>query len=74
MDRNGIYSNQEVYVMKGDLHQSAITRGKRFTYHSVSSLFGSSNWIMANFGNTAWGCDYTIISDEGLVTTGLIRD
>lgn len=74
LDRNGIYSNQEVYVVKGDLHQSAITRGKRFTYHSVSSLFGSSNWIMANFGNTSWGCDYTTISDEGLVTTGLIRD
>ena len=74
LDRNGIYNNQEVYVMKGDLHQSAITRGKRFTYHSVSSLFGSSNWIMANFGNTAWGCDYTVISEDGVVTNGLIRD
>jgi hypothetical protein len=74
LDKQGIGSSEEVYVIKGDQHQSAITRGKRFTYVSVSSLFGSSGWIMANFGNTPWGCDYMTISETGLVTHGLIRD
>ena len=74
LDKQGISSSEEVYIIKGDLHQSAITQGKRFTYVSVSSLFGSSDWIMANFGNTPWGCDYMTISKTGLVAHGLIRD
>lgn len=63
----------EVLVVKGDLHQSATTRGKRFIYKSVSSLFGSSNWIHANFGFTPWGCDYSIIDYEGNIVDGLIN-
>lgn len=70
-----LYMNKidgEVLVVKGDLHQSATTRGKRFIYKSVSSLFGSSNWIHANFGFTPWGCDYSIIDSEGNIVDGLI--
>jgi len=51
----------KVVFVKGDLHQSATTEGRRFTYKSVSSLFGSSEWIHKNFGNTPWGCDYSLI-------------
>jgi hypothetical protein len=58
LDYNNL-SGQIVFV-KGDLHQSATTYGKRFKYKSVGSLYGSSNWIMANFGNTRPGCDYSI--------------
>lgn len=61
MDSNYI---QEAIVIKGDLHQSAVTYGKRFTYRSVGSLFGSSGWIMKNFGNTKAACDYMIMEDN----------
>lgn len=58
-------------VIKGDLHQSAITYGKRIKYHSVGSLFGSSGWIMKNFGNTKAACDYSIVEDDK-VTDGRV--
>lgn len=54
-------------VIKGDLHQSAITYGKRIKYHSVGSLFGSSGWIMKNFGNTKAACDYSIMKDGEII-------
>ena len=51
----------KIVVVKGDLHQSATTKGKFFTYKSVGSLFGASNWIHANFGKTEWACDYSLL-------------
>lgn len=63
----------KVLMIKGDLHQSATTRGKRFIYKSVSSLFGSSNWIHANFGFTPWGCDFSIINSQSEIIDGLIN-
>lgn len=61
-------------VVKGDLHQSATTKAKLFDYKSVSSLFGSSNWIHANFGSTPWGCDYSIFTSDGNRLDGVISD
>lgn len=61
MDINGI---SRAIVIKGDLHQSATTYGKRFVYKSVGSLFGSSGWIMKNFGNTKACCDYSIFKGK----------
>ena len=72
-----IYNNSisgEILVVKGDLHQSATSFGKLFKYKSVGSLFGSSNWIHANFGQTKWCCDYTIIDNEGDMIDGIIKD
>lgn len=42
-------------VVKGDLHQFAYTNAKHFDYISAPSLYGSSDWIAANFGKTSWG-------------------
>lgn len=64
----------EILMVKGDLHQSATTYGKQFKYKSVSSLFGSSNWVCANFGFTPWGCDYTLIDEFGESMDGLIKE
>ena len=62
----------KITVVKGDLHQSATTYGKLFKYKSVGSLFGSSGWIMSNFGNTKWCCDFTVIDNnthlDGIIT------
>ena len=82
-DKTELYLNEyihhhklsgEIIVVKGDLHQSATTYGKLFKYKSVGSLFGSSNWIHANFGNTRWCCDYTIIDEQGDMIDGIIKD
>ena len=59
-------------VVKGDLHQSATTYGKRFKYKSVGSLFGSSDWIHKNFGFTRAACDYSIVDDEGNMLDGRV--
>ena len=70
LDTKGISGN--VIFIKGDLHQSATTYGRRFTYRSVGSLFGSSEWIHKNFGNTCWSCDYSIVDETGNRLDGLI--
>ena len=63
---------QNIHFIKGDLHQSATTYGKRFRYKSVSSFFGSSQWIHHNFGNTKAGIDYDILVDDKVFETRLI--
>lgn len=70
LDNKGIKGN--VVFVKGDLHQSATTYGRRFTYKSVSSLFGSSEWIHKNFGNTPAACDYSIVDENGNMLDGRI--
>lgn len=45
-------------VVKGDLHQFAISCCKTFKYVSMPSLYGSSQYIVSNFGKTDWGCGY----------------
>ena len=61
-------------MVKGDLHQSATSYGKLFKYKSVGSLFGSSTWVMANFGFTKWCCDFTLIDEDGDMIDGIIKD
>ena len=69
LDENNIY---KATVVKGDLHQSATTYGKRIKYKSVGSLFGSSEWCSMNFGKTEACCDYSIIDDKGNSLDGRI--
>lgn len=65
LDNKGIAG--KVVFVKGDLHQSATTYGRRFTYKSVGSLFGSSEWIHKNFGNTPAATDYSILEGSKLI-------
>lgn len=69
LDESNIY---KATVIKGDLHQSATTYGKRIKYKSVGSLFGGSEWCMMNFGKTEACCDYSIIDDCGNSLDGRI--
>ena len=55
---------KNVHFIKGDLHQSATTYGKRFRYKSVGSFFGSSEWIHKNFGNTKACCEFDVIDGD----------
>jgi hypothetical protein len=64
-----IYQNdiktKNIYVVKGDLHQSAHQWGKRFKYINVLSLFGSSKWIHTNFGSGRAGVEFQIVDSQG---------
>ena len=66
-------TDRRVFVVKGDLHQYAYTSAKQFDYISVGSMYATSNYIAANFGNTPWSVNYTII-DNGNVDFGKVTD
>ena len=67
----GIKGN--VLVIKPDLHQDALSNGKQFSYRNVPSLFGSSKWIMSNYGNTEPGVAYDILTDAKRPIMGVIE-
>ena len=59
--------NEHIYVVKGDLHNYAYTTGKQFDYISVGSMYGSSNYIVANFGHTKWSINYTVVKKDDIL-------
>ena len=52
-----------LHFIKGDLHQNNTNNCKTFRYKNVPSLFGSSKWIMANYGNTKPSCAYDVFCE-----------
>ena len=60
-------SNKYIYVVKGDLHNYAYTTGKQFDYISVGSMYGSSNYIVANFGHTKWSINYSVVTEDDML-------
>ena len=63
----------EVHFIKGDLHQNATVYGKKFRYRNVGSLFGSSTWIMANYGYVEPSVAYDVFTeDKKGITEGII--
>ncbi len=50
------------HFIKGDLHQSSTEYAKRFRYRNVSSFYGSSAYLAANFGYNFPAIDYEIIN------------
>ena len=72
MNGNNIMGKYK-YVVKGDLHRFAYTVGNTFDYISVGSLYGSSNWITANFGNTKWSINFMEIQGNDM-QIGTIRE
>lgn len=70
IDYNNLSGN--IHFIKGDLHQSATSFAKRFRYKSVSSFFGSSEWIHKNFGNTRAAIDFDIVDENSILETRMI--
>lgn len=64
----------KICVVKGDLHQPAFTSCNTFDYFSCPSLYGSSQYIVANFGKTDWGAMYMEIDNNNNILTGLIKE
>lgn len=75
LDSKKLFPNvyPKITFAKGDQHQHAITYGRRFKYHSMPSLFGSSSWIHKNFGNTPWGAILTTVDSEGIEADKIIN-
>ena len=73
LEYNNITGGQSrVHFIKGDLHQSATTYGKKFKYKAVASFFGSSEWIHKNFGNTCAAVDFDIVCGDMVLQDRLI--
>ncbi len=66
--------NKRKVILKGDLHQYSINSVASFDYINCPSIYGSSTYIVSNYGNTPWGCVYIEIDQQGNYTTGLIRE
>lgn len=64
----------KVCVVKGDLHRPAFTTCNTFDYYSCPSVYGSSQYIVANFGKTNWGIMYMEIDSNNNILTGIIKD
>lgn len=71
---NGYNFKSKKVVLKGDLHQYAVTKASNFTYISAPSMYGSSQWISANFGKTKWGVLYLEIDGHDHYSCGVIED
>lgn len=70
IDYNKLSGN--LHFIKGDLHQINTNFGKKFRYKNVPSLFGSSKWIMANYGYTEPACSYDIFGRDKEIIEGVI--
>lgn len=74
IDYYGLQQHSDnIIFVKGDLHQSALTHGKKFSYWSVGSIFGASEWIHKNMGNSKAYCDYAILHDDGTFMNSRIK-
>lgn len=61
-------------VLKGDLHQYSINSVSSFDYINCPSIYGSSTYIVSNFGYTKWGCAYLEVYKDGSYVSGIIND
>ena len=55
-----------LHFIKGDLHQASTQWGKHFRYRNVPSVYGSSKWVMINYGYTKPGCSFDLISGDSI--------
>jgi hypothetical protein len=60
------HNNQKdnIMLIKGDLHQSGVSYGRKFTYKSVGSIFGSSGWSAVNFGSAKPVCEMLVLGND----------
>jgi len=59
-------STDNLHFIKGDLHQASTQWGKNFRYRNVPSIYGSSKWIMTNFGYSKPGCSFDLLEGDSV--------
>lgn len=63
---NGI-PQDNVHVIKGDLHSNNLNSCKEFDYRNVLSLFGASDYCSYNFSKNSYGISYELLIGDTLL-------
>lgn len=67
LHEQGIHDDN-LHIIKGDLHSNNMNSCKRFTYRNVLSLFGASDYSSMNFSRNSWGMSYDIIYNNNILS------
>jgi hypothetical protein len=73
LNDNGL-TEDNIHIIKGDLHSNNFNSCKRFDYRNVLSLFGASDYSSFNFSRNSYGVSYDIVTYNGSVMRGEITD
>lgn len=62
-DRDGILDDN-IHVVKGDLHSNNLNSCRKFDYRNVLSLFGDSDYSQMNYTSNKYGVSYDLFINE----------
>ena len=62
MDREQLYNDGHMNVIKGDLHSDAFESNLKYSYRNVISLFGDSDYSQMNYPSNGYGASYEILN------------
>ena len=57
LDREGLY-NDNIHIIKGDLHSNNLNSCRKFDYRNVLSIFGDSDYSQMNYVSNPVGVSY----------------
>lgn len=74
IDHHNLGENKNISIIKGDLHTESMQQAYKFRYRNVLSMYGSSKWIMNNFGPGYPGVSFDLVEkDTDLIYSFYIR-
>ena len=72
LDREQLYEDN-IHIIKGDLHTNNLNTCRKFEYRNVLSLFGDSDYSQYNFTSNAYGVSYDLFIN-GVRTIGTFEN
>ena len=66
LDVNNIHDNN-IHVIKGDLHSENINSCDKFDYRNVLSLYGASDYCAMNYSMNQYGVSYDLFINDVFV-------
>ncbi len=72
LDKEKIYDDN-IHIIKGDLHSNNLNSCRKFDYRNVLSLFGSSDYSQMNFTDSGYGVSYDLFI-ENIRTIGTFEN
>ena len=74
INHHSLGENKNISIIKGDLHTESMQQAYKFRYRNVLSMYGSSKWIMNNFGPGYPGVSFDLVEkDTDLIYSFYIR-
>ena len=64
IDHHNLGENKNISIVKGDLHTESMQQVYKFRYRNVLSMYGSSKWIMNNFGPGYPGVSFDLVEKD----------